>query len=218
MRVKYLKEDTFLFLMLMRKERPQVDASSPAYEKRFAAHLVISLRAAGLVTEADEELQRCCDQLVALYVAHLVDKGFVLLVARYVAHLLDRALRVSTYVRFMVGVRDADDRRACVELAHECFPQDAALITRQAVESIRQPTAAAAAGIGGGAAAGAGAVGVLPALTWTSVTPSKSQAADLMVEEEDTPDQTKISAIQWLCIRCPLPFYFHLFFSFPSFT
>jgi hypothetical protein len=155
-----------------------------------------------------------CDDLVLLYVKHLVAEGLVPLVALYCKHVRSKARRVAAYVSFMVGVRARDDRELCLALARRHFPSDLPVVARRTVEAIRgagggddevdRVQAGVAglltdggSGVSGGAAETAFAASRGLAFLGSAADSSSSSSSSLTVS---TGDSAKIAAVEWLCI------------------
>jgi hypothetical protein len=112
-----------------------VDEYSEPYTKRFACHLAIMLRELNILTN-EESLEKS-DDIIAIYVHHLINKSFVRLVALYCKYILNPQKRIDCYVELMNGIQDRADRESCIELAFRYFPSDVETITRLVVENIR---------------------------------------------------------------------------------
>ena len=114
-----------------------VESSSPPYLQRFAAHFAILLRRVRIVEAGSAEDHRC-DELVRFYVRHLVNHRYLDMVALYCKHIREREMRVEAYVDFMRDVKDGQERRTCLQRAHEYFTKDVvAEITKRTVVQIR---------------------------------------------------------------------------------
>lgn len=144
-------------------QMPEDRANIPQHLLRFLAHLILFLRRIG--QECKEDL---CTVVLEAYVEQLIQTGQKRLVAHYVS-VLPPPRQVQWYAHFLEGVKDQEERQACLQLAEEAG-LDVAAITKTVVENIRNRDAAV-------------------------VTLDTSLTVNMAISEED---RQKIEAIDWL--------------------